>query len=99
MCQGNYSFDVEVETEDEISEVLLLLKMMQIKLGFEVENMKRLANESTRIKIALDSVSTNVMIADNNRNIIYMNKSICAYVKKMQRKIYVKHYQVLMLKN
>jgi len=84
LCQGNYSFDVEVETEDELSEVLLLLKMMQIKLGFEVENMKRLANESTRIKIALDSVSTNVMIADNGRNIIYMNKSIVPMLKNAE---------------
>ncbi|WP_022942039.1 PAS domain-containing methyl-accepting chemotaxis protein [Psychromonas hadalis] len=84
LCQGNYNFDVETETEDELSDVLLLLKMMQIKLGFEVEDMKRTANEATRIKIALDSVSTNVMIADNNRNIIYMNNSIVPMLKNAE---------------
>jgi methyl-accepting chemotaxis protein len=84
LCQGNYSFDVETDTDDEISEVLLLLKMMQIKLGFELENMKRMANDATRIKIGLDSVRTNVMIADNSRNIIYMNDSIVPMLQNAQ---------------
>ncbi|AZP12638.1 HAMP domain-containing protein [Undibacterium parvum] len=34
------------------------------------------AAENTRIKIALDGCATNVMIADNERNIIYANKSV-----------------------
>jgi len=37
---------------------------------------KRLAEENLRIKNALDNVSTNVMIADNDRQIIYVNRSI-----------------------
>ncbi len=35
-----------------------------------------LADENLRVKIALDNVSTNVMMADNDLNITYMNKSI-----------------------
>ncbi len=34
------------------------------------------ATENLRIRNALDSVTTNVMIADNDRNIIYLNASI-----------------------
>jgi methyl-accepting chemotaxis protein len=37
---------------------------------------KRRADENLRIQAALDNTSTNVMIADNDRNIIYMNKSV-----------------------
>jgi methyl-accepting chemotaxis protein len=33
-------------------------------------------NENLRTQSALDNTSTNVMIADNDRNIIYMNKSV-----------------------
>lgn len=84
LSQGNYSFEVDADNNDEISKVLQYLKMMQIKMGFEVEDMKRKANEATRIKIALDSVNTNVMIADNNRNIIYLNKSIIPMLKNVQ---------------
>ncbi|WP_020564589.1 methyl-accepting chemotaxis protein [Methylosarcina fibrata] len=35
-----------------------------------------LVAENTRIRIALDNVKTNVMIADNERNIIYMNRAV-----------------------
>ncbi len=34
--------------------------------------------ENQRLKAALDNVTTNVMIADNERNIVYMNKSVVA---------------------
>ncbi len=87
LSQGNYAFDVEAGNDDEVGHVLEALKMMQIKLGFEVEDMKRLANESTRIKIGLDNVSTNVMVADNNRNIIYMNNSIVPMLSNAQNDI------------
>ncbi|MBT9612989.1 MAG: MCP four helix bundle domain-containing protein [Burkholderiales bacterium] len=76
IASGNYQNDISVETQDEIGKVLESLKSMQIKLGFDVAEANRVANESLRIKNALDNVATNVMIADNNRTIIYMNKSI-----------------------
>lgn len=87
LSQGNYSFQVEIDCKDELSDVLQYLKMMQIKLGFEVEDMKRKANETTRIKIALDSASTNVMITDPNRHIIYANTAIVDMFKKVERDI------------
>jgi len=37
---------------------------------------RKRADENLRIKMALDSVTTNVMIADNDRNIVYMNSSV-----------------------
>ena len=76
IASGNFNNTIDVEDENEIGQVLHSIKSMQIKLGFDVAETNRIANENLRIKIALDNVSTNVMIADNNRNIIYMNKSI-----------------------
>jgi methyl-accepting chemotaxis protein len=40
------------------------------------EREKRIADENLRIRNALDNVTTNVMIANNNREIMYVNKSI-----------------------
>ncbi|MBL6988002.1 MAG: Tar ligand binding domain-containing protein, partial [Methylobacter sp.] len=76
ISQGNYNNDIKINCMDEIGKVLAALKAMQIKLGFDVETAKRIADEHLRIKIALDNVSTGVMIADNDRNIIYANKSV-----------------------
>ena len=42
------------------------------------------ASVNARIKIALDNVSSNVMIADNERNIIYMNKTVFAMLQNAE---------------
>ncbi len=76
ISQGNYSNRIEAESQDEIGKVVEALKAMQTKLGFDVAEAKRIGDENLRIKMALDNVATNVMIADPDRNIIYMNKSI-----------------------
>ena len=76
ISEGNYSNKIDVVNNDEIGKVLNALRSMQIKLGFDVAESKRVADESLRIQIALDNVATSVMIADNDRNIIYMNRSV-----------------------
>lgn len=76
IANGKFDTPVEVGAQDEVGKVLQGLKSMQTKLGFDVAETKRIADENLRIKIALDNVTTNVMIADNDLNIIYMNKSV-----------------------
>lgn len=66
----------EVERDDEVGKLLYATKSLQIRMGFEISDAKRVADEATRIKIGLDNVSTGVMIADNDRNVIYMNSSV-----------------------
>jgi len=75
IAQGNYNNTIEIERHDEIGKVLDSLKAMQIKLGFDVAEINRISDENLRVKIALDSICTGVMIADNARNIVYVNKA------------------------
>ncbi|HZR35240.1 MAG TPA: methyl-accepting chemotaxis protein [Nevskia sp.] len=48
------------------------------------EREKRTADENLRIRNALDNVTTNVMIANNNREIMYVNKSIMEMLGKAE---------------
>ncbi|MCJ1887512.1 methyl-accepting chemotaxis protein [Pseudomonas sp. LA21] len=48
------------------------------------EREQRIAGENARIKSALDNCSTNVMIADGDRNIIYMNKTVTAMLQNAE---------------
>jgi methyl-accepting chemotaxis protein len=48
------------------------------------EKEQQVAAENARVKIALDNVTTNVMIADNDRNIIYMNKTVMAMLQNAE---------------
>jgi methyl-accepting chemotaxis protein len=87
IAQGNYSDAIEVQRADEVGLLMYAMKAMQIRMGFEVSDARRLANEAMRVKVALDNVGTGVMIADKNRNIIYMNKSVTNVLTKVENDI------------
>jgi len=67
---------IENTANDEIGQVLGSLNKMQsaLKKAFDSINAKNI--ESARIKTALDVASTNVMMADVDNTIIYMNESL-----------------------
>ncbi|WP_410498994.1 methyl-accepting chemotaxis protein [Chitinibacter sp. S2-10] len=48
---------------------------------------KRLAAENARILGALEATSTNVMLADENRTIVYMNKAVTAMLSRVQNEL------------
>jgi len=52
-----------------------------VKYAADITEQKALAVDTSRIKTALDGAKTNVMLADNGNNIIYMNKTMVAMMK------------------
>jgi methyl-accepting chemotaxis protein len=84
IAQGRYFNKIDVARDDEIGKLMYAMKSMQIRMGFEVSDAKRTANEAMRVKVALDNVGTSVMIADKNRNIIYLNKSVNEMLSKVE---------------
>jgi len=87
VTQGNYSNSIDVSANSEMGKTLQGLQSMQTRLGFEMVEQKRIADEMTRIKIALDNVSTGVMIANTERTIIYVNKSVHKMLKAAEAAI------------
>ena len=84
IAQGYYFDAIDIKRNDEIGKLMYAMKSMQIRMGFEVSDAKNSATEATRVKVALDNVDTCVMIADNNRNIIYLNKSVIQMLSKVE---------------
>lgn len=76
IAQGNYHVGIATQRGDEMGMMLNAMKSMEIKLGFDVVEARRQADENLRIRIGLDNVSTSVMISDVERKIIYMNKAV-----------------------
>ena len=81
ISQGMYGNFVDITKNDEVGKFLQQLEIMQTKLGFDVAETKRISDENLRIRIALDNVSTGVMIANPDRVIIYANKSVQKILK------------------
>lgn len=72
---GKLDNDIQVETRDEIGDLLLAMQQMQHDLRERIERDQRAAGENLRIRTALDSSSTSVMIADASRDLIYANEA------------------------
>jgi methyl-accepting chemotaxis protein len=73
--EGNYTGHIDIHRDDEMGVLLQTLKSMQIALAFDMDQAHHTANTATRIRQGLDNVSTNVMLADTDYQIIYMNNA------------------------
>lgn len=76
IANGKLDNTIQIDSHDEIGKVLLSLESMQSKLNTDITESKRIANINLRIKNALDSVSANVIVADADFNIIYINPAV-----------------------
>ncbi len=85
--KGRYDNRIEVMHEDEIGRVMHDLDLMQARLHEDVGAARKTADEMLRIKIALDNVSTGVMIADAERHIIYLNRSVQRLLQHAEKEI------------
>jgi len=74
--EGKFDNDIKITTHDEQGELLNELKALQTRLNFDLKAAMDTATESGRIKTALDVAGTNLMMADANNTIIYMNAAV-----------------------
>jgi methyl-accepting chemotaxis protein len=83
VADGRLDNNIVLQTNDN-SSILATMQRMQAQLLERLTAERRVAAENLRIRIALDNVSTGVMIADNQRNIIYVNKSVHTVLKNAE---------------
>ncbi len=76
VAQGDLEYVIPTGSNDETGRLLLALGSMQSSLRERREVEERALAQMTRIRQALDVSSTNVMIADADGIIIYMNHSL-----------------------
>ncbi|HYJ42341.1 MAG TPA: methyl-accepting chemotaxis protein [Steroidobacteraceae bacterium] len=83
IAAGRYDNTIEAQGENETGRVLRAVGAMQAELKRRTENEslarekeRAVAAESMRVKVGLDSVSGNVLLADKDNRIIYLNKAI-----------------------
>jgi len=80
--------DLEIETgHDEIGQMLRSFDAVRARMKADAEAMAQMLAENSRIRIALDNVTTNVMIADNDRNIVYTNQSVIDMLRNAESDI------------
>ncbi|WP_275712207.1 methyl-accepting chemotaxis protein [Dechloromonas hankyongensis] len=76
LARGDYTHNVDTTRNDEMGKVLQGLQAMQIQQGFNVAEAERVANDNLRIRSALDCVSANLRIANDDGVVLYANKGL-----------------------
>ena len=75
IAAGDLNQQVDITGRNEIGQLGESMSVMITNLKQDIEETHRQADEATRIRIALDNVSSSVMMADKQRRIFYMNKA------------------------
>jgi methyl-accepting chemotaxis protein len=87
VSQGKFDIAVAKEADNEVGLAVDAFRSLYIRLGFDLAESQRQTREATRIKVALDNVSANVMMADCDRRIIYVNKAVTDLFKRNEADI------------
>ena len=81
---GKFDNDIVVHSKDEIGVLLSELGNLQNRLGRDIKEAHEKAVASGRVQTALNSVSTGVMMADENNIIIYTNPAVDKLFKEIE---------------
>jgi len=84
IASGHLDNRIVANGKDQVAELMVALDKMQTELKQRIELDRRLAAETTRIKVALDVSSNSVMVADPDGNIIYCNKAVLAMMRNAE---------------
>lgn len=78
---------IDLDRADQIGDFKRALYGMQVKLNADLAYSNQVASEAMRIKQALDNVHSCVMVANNDLDIIYMNKTVSEMFKNAETDI------------
>ena len=84
IANGFLQNKIKVNSRDETGQVLQALSEMQARLHENIVKERKFSNENARVKQALDNVSANVMMADQNNDIIYINDAALALFSNIE---------------
>src|SRR3954470_3078294 len=87
ISSGRYDNEIHQNGHDEAAQVLTALGEMQGKLRTRIDTERAFAAENTRIRQALDKVSTSVVLADGQHQIIYLNETAQTTFARNQHEI------------
>ena len=84
---GQLDNEIDVDRADEIGDLLKAMQHMQGDLRARIERDQQVAGENLRIRTALDSSGTSVMIADPSRTVIYANAAVTGLMRQYEDEI------------
>ncbi len=73
IAQGNMNLTVRKDRNDEVGDMVDSFRSLFIKIGFDMSEANRRAEEMSRVQSALDSSTAAITISDMNELLVYMS--------------------------
>jgi methyl-accepting chemotaxis protein len=87
---GNYATPLDVSRNDEVGRILQGLQAMQVRLGFDVSEARRMADENLMIRNALDCATANVRIATPDGTVTFANRGLLDTLRGIEGELRVR---------
>jgi len=87
IADGDLSSSIDLQQKDELGNLFRSMNTMQEQLLTRITKEHNDRDKFMRAKVALDRITSNVMIADNERNIVYMNPAVLAMMQHAESDI------------
>ncbi|HEY0907071.1 MAG TPA: methyl-accepting chemotaxis protein [Methylophilus sp.] len=87
LAGGNLSVAIDTRGDDEFGTLMKAMKSMQIKIGFDVNDARKIAEQAGRLQTALDQSATAFTFGDSHHNLQYMNDAAKQLWQEMAGKI------------
>ncbi|MEA3406112.1 MAG: methyl-accepting chemotaxis protein [Pseudomonadota bacterium] len=87
ISEGRFDNAIQTQGNSLSSQINGRLKSMQIKLGADFDDVQAALNSAKRIESALDAASSNIMVTDRFRSIIFMNQSVRTMLKEIEPEV------------
>jgi methyl-accepting chemotaxis protein len=91
IASGELQLSIDTKSNNEAGKMIQALKSMQIKVGFDVNDAKKLAEEAMRLQVGLDNSATGVTFSDNHGLLQYINKSAKDLWQEMSAEVLKQH--------
>ncbi|MFZ5508400.1 MAG: cache domain-containing protein, partial [Pseudomonadota bacterium] len=83
IASGVLDRHIDAGTQDEVGQLMSALERMRTDLQARAERERVIAEENLRARTALDFVTTNVRIADNDGKVLYANRAMLGTVTRI----------------
>lgn len=84
IADGKLDSSIDLSRQDELGVLFQAMHRMQEQLLTRQNKDRYEHDKSQRLKTALDCITSNVMVADNDRQIIYLNPAVLAMLKNAE---------------
>ncbi|NQD36597.1 PAS domain-containing protein [Permianibacter sp. IMCC34836] len=87
IAEGRFDQTIEKTRDDEFGALVDSFRSLYTRLGFDLAEAREQIKQGTILKTALDSVTANVMIANPDFDVTYMNNAVISMFRKAESDI------------